>query len=104
MVTKPLIPTRNVRNEILKAENKISVSTENIPKADVVEVRPKPRQSKITPLEVRKSEENLASSKFTEKLSTDTVILQLSNPESILGISVTGGADENADIVVSKRK
>lgn len=102
MISKPHVPTKNVKNEIQKAENKISVSTENIAKSDVLtEIRPKPRLSRISiPLEVRKSEDNLANARLSEKLNTETVILKLNNAESILGISITGGVDENSDIVV----
>lgn len=99
--TKPQIPTRSVRSEILKAENKISVSSENISKPALSEARPKPRLSKVTPIEIGKSVESLLEEKSTDIPSTEIVILQLKNSESILGVSLIGGSDENSDIMVS---
>lgn len=100
-VTKLKIPTKNVKNEIQKAENKITIADETLPKPLPVETRQKPRLSKVTPLEVRKSEENLVDEKFSNKVSSETITLKLKNAESILGISIIGGTDENSDITVS---
>lgn len=97
-ISKQLIPSKSVRQEILKAENKINVSAEAVSKP---EIQTKSRPSKIIPKEMTKSEENLLADKFAPKMHTEIIILKVKNAEMPLGISINGGVDENSDIVVS---
>lgn len=94
---KSQLITKNVKAEILKTESKILNNGDSgIKRVSKPEVKPKPKQL-VPPLKLDKTDGDLD----TSRLGTETVVLRLETLGSSLGITLSGGVDENKEITVS---